>query len=102
MAAGPGRGDRPLHLPTAERRHVHKRTLPALGGALLTLTLLSACGHTPATTAAASTSSRQADAPNYAQCMRRHGGDVPDPQTSGGGAAIRIQRDPGSGINPAG
>ena len=81
---------------------MHMRTLPALGGALLTLTLLSACGHTPATTAAASTSSKQADALKYAQCMRSHGVDIPDPQTtgSGGGFAIRIQGGPGSGINP--
>jgi hypothetical protein len=87
-----------MHLATFRRPGVR---LLALGsGALLTAGLLAGCGHGAAANQAASTnSSKQADALKYARCMRSHGVDIPDPQTSGaGGGMIRIQGGSG-GVN---
>jgi hypothetical protein len=36
----------------------------------------------------------------FAQCMRRNGVDLPDPQTSSGGGGVAIQIGPGKGAGP--
>ena len=81
---------------------MHSNALLGLG-ALLTSAALAGCGHgVPAAQAASTTgSSKQADALKFAQCMRAHGVNIPDPQTGGGGGGFHIQiGGPGSAINP--
>jgi hypothetical protein len=86
-------------------RRPWRRRLILGPGALLTGALLAGCGHGAAANQAASTTSsnKQADALKFAQCMRSHGVNIPDPQTSGSGGGFRIQvGGPGGpgGVNP--
>lgn len=75
---------------------------PLLLAALPLAALLAGCGHGIPSTQAASTtgSNKQADALKFAQCMRSHGVNIPDPKTSGSGGGTMIQiGGPGSAIN---
>ncbi len=68
------------------------RTILALGaGGLLAAGLLAGCGKAPAQAASTTASSRQADGLKFAQCMRSHGVDIPDPTTTGNGAGGAVQ-----------
>lgn len=87
-------------------RRPWRRRLILGPGALLTGALLAGCGHGAAANQAASTTSsnKQADALKFAQCMRSHGVNIPDPQSVGsGGAGFAIRVTPGAGdqaLNP--
>ncbi|HEX3605392.1 MAG TPA: hypothetical protein VH134_05685 [Candidatus Dormibacteraeota bacterium] len=75
---------------------------PLLPAALPLAALLAGCGHGIPSTQASSTtaSSRQAAGLRYAQCMRSHGVNIPDPQSGGSGGGLHVQvGGPGSTIN---
>jgi hypothetical protein len=42
----------------------------------------------------------QDDAVRFAQCMRAHGINIPDPQMSGNGGGIQMKITPGQGVDP--
>ena len=72
------------------------RTILALGaGGLLAAGLLAGCGKAPVQAASNTAASRQADGLKFAQCMRSHGVDVPDPSTSGGAVQFHISANAG-------
>jgi hypothetical protein len=90
-----------MHVATIRRPGA--RLLILGSGALLTAGLLAGCGHGAAANQASTTgSNKQADMLKFTQCMRSHGVNVPDPQTSGaGGGVLHFQAGgPGSPINP--
>jgi hypothetical protein len=66
---------------------------------LLGAALVSGCGHAaPSAAAATQSTSRQASALKFSQCMRAHGiSDFPDPSSGG---AISISGGPSSDMNP--
>jgi hypothetical protein len=77
------------------------RTILALGaGGLLAAGLLAGCGRAPAASTTAAI--RQADGLKFAQCMRSHGVDIPDPTTTGNGtgSSLHVSIGGGGGVNP--
>lgn len=78
------------------------RKILAVGsGWLLAAGLLAGCGGAPAQAASTTSSGKQSDGLQFAQCMRSHGIDVPDPGSGGGGVRIQVGGpDSSGGINP--
>jgi hypothetical protein len=74
-------------------------TLTALAGAALAV---SACGSSDGGGSTGATKDPQEAALKFAQCMREHGVDMPDPQlSSSGGITMRMRKGSGSKIDPS-
>ncbi|HEX6493458.1 MAG TPA: hypothetical protein VF112_08085 [Candidatus Dormibacteraeota bacterium] len=89
---------------TSTRRARRRGLALALGG-IVAAAVLAGCGKAAnASTTGSNSSASKADAGlKFAQCMRSHGIDVPDPSTSGNGGAVQFHiggSGGGGGINP--